>query len=94
MILKMSPSFALIACCPLLGIPPEAFAEDTPEIKEGILRKEVKAQVLERKRTVTVRIILEHFAHSPGLPEMEAKRDPKFPRSGIPKEGEHQCQIL
>lgn len=57
----MSPSFALIACCLLLGIPPKAFAEDTPEIKEGILRKEVKAQVLERKRTVTVRRILEHF---------------------------------
>jgi hypothetical protein len=61
MILKMSPIFALIACCLMLGIPPEAFAEDTPAIKEGILRKDVKAQVLERKRTVTVRRILEHF---------------------------------
>jgi hypothetical protein len=35
MILKMPPSFALIACCPLLGIPPKAFAEDIPEIKKG-----------------------------------------------------------
>ncbi|HUL36794.1 MAG TPA: hypothetical protein VLW47_03850, partial [Thermodesulfobacteriota bacterium] len=61
MILKMSPSFALMACCLLLGIPTKAFAEDTPEIKEGILRKEVQTQVLERKRTVTVRRILEHF---------------------------------
>jgi hypothetical protein len=61
MIIKMSRSFALIACCLLLGTPPKAFAEDTPETKEGILRKEVQAQVLERKRTVTVRRILEHF---------------------------------
>jgi hypothetical protein len=61
MILKMLPSFALIACCLLSGIPPKTFAQNTPEIKEGILRKEVKAQVLERKRTVTVRRILEHF---------------------------------
>ena len=61
MILKMSLSFALIACCLLWGFPPKTFAEDPPGIKEGILQKEVQTKVIERTRTVTVRRILEHF---------------------------------
>ena len=94
MILKMSPSFALIACCFLLGIPPKAFAENTPGINEGILGKEVKAQVIERKRTVTVRRILEHFpctdCHKKLKPFRETVKKSKPFRGKDPGEMTHE----
>jgi hypothetical protein len=79
---------------PLLGIPPKAFAENTPGINEGILGKEVNAQVIERKRTVTVRRILEHFpcteCHKKLKPLREAVNKLKPLRGKDPGELTHE----